>query len=52
MIVSDAEDNPIINSNKVKKCLEKKEKIIDLYVNWKNKYNQIAKQSIDEFLKK
>lgn len=51
IIVSDAEDNPITNSNIAKKCIEKKEKVIELYRIWKNKYDKIANQNINEFLK-
>lgn len=52
IIVSDAEDNPISNSKIIKRCLEEKDKIIGLYVVWKNKYNKFAQQNMDEFLKK
>ena len=51
-LVTQAEDNSIINSKMVTKCLENKEKIIELYKNWKEKYNEIAKQSIKEFIEK
>lgn len=51
-IVTSAEDNAIINSQLVKKCLENKEKVIGLYKEWKQKYNEIAKQSIEAFIAK
>lgn len=51
-IVTVAEDNAIINSQLVKKCLENKEKVIGLYKEWKQKYNEIAKQSIEAFIAK
>ena len=51
-LVTQAEDNSIINSKMVTKCLENREKIIELYKNWKEKYNEIAKQSIKEFIEK
>ncbi len=51
IIVTDSEDNPITNSNIVKICLEKKEKVLELYRIWKHKYDKIAKKNINEFLK-
>ena len=51
-IVTKAEDNPIINSSIVIKCIENKKKIIELYKCWKEKYNIKAKESIEEFIKK
>lgn len=51
-VVTLAEDNAIINSEKVNKMLKNKEKIISLYKEWKEKYNKIAKESIKEFLEK
>ncbi|MEG1705451.1 MAG: hypothetical protein RR290_02620 [Clostridia bacterium] len=51
-IVIDSEDNPIEISEKIKKCLENKEKIIQLYKEWKFKYNEESKISINEFLNK
>lgn len=51
-LVTEAEDNSIINSKMVEKCLKDKEKIIELYNNWKEKYNKKAEESIKEFLEK
>lgn len=51
-LVTEAEDNSIINSKMVEKCLENKEEIIELYNNWKEKYNKIANESIKNFLEK
>ena len=51
-IVTVAEDNPLINAKKVEKCLENKEKVMKLYRIWKEKYNNIAARSVEEFLKK
>ena len=50
LLVTDSEDNPIINLEILKKCLERKEEIIRLYKIWKNKYNNISKQNKREFL--
>ena len=51
-LVTEAEDNSIINSKMVEKCLENKEEVIELYNNWKEKYNKIANESIKNFLEK
>lgn len=51
-VVTVAEDNPIINSEIIKKCLNNKEKVIKLYREWKQNYNEIAKQSIEAFIAK
>ena len=51
-VVTSAEDNCIINSQKVEKMLKNKMKIRQLYKIWKEKYNDIAKNSIIEFLEK
>ena len=50
-IVTLAEDNAITNANLIKKCLKDKEKIIELYKQWKEEYNELAKKSIQDFLK-
>lgn len=49
-VVTDAEDNAIINSKLVTRCLENKQKIILLYRNWKEKYDKIADESKKMFL--
>ena len=51
-IVTTAEDNSIINSKMVEKCLENKDEIIKLYKDWKEEYNNLAKQSLKEFIEK
>ena len=51
-LVTEAEDNSIINSKMIEKCLENKEKIIKLYKEWKEEYNNLAKQSLKEFIEK
>lgn len=49
-VVTIAEDNAIINSEKVKKCIEDKDKIISLYKTWKKEYNKMAEESIKTFI--
>ena len=51
-IVTLAEDNAIINSKMVEILLEKKEKVQELYVKWKTKYNEEARKSLEEFLQR
>ena len=51
-LVSTAEDNSILNAKKVLECIENKEKIVNLYKEWKEKYNNLAKKSINEFINK
>lgn len=50
-IVSTAEDNPIINSKMIDIIINNKEKIIDLYNEWKDEYNLICEKSKEKFLK-
>lgn len=49
-IVSNAEDNPIINANKVKKIIENKDKIKTLYMEWKKKYNNNVEKLVWNFI--
>ncbi len=51
-VVTNAEDNAIINSEIVKNMIENKEKIQELYKDWKEDYNQQAQKSIEEFINK
>lgn len=51
-IVTSAEDNAIINSKMVEKILDNKEKILELYKNWKKEYNEKSKKNIEAFLEK
>lgn len=51
-IVTTAEDNPIVNAEIIEKCLENKEKVVDLYKKWKKEYNEEALESIRTFLEK
>ena len=49
-VVTDAEDNAIINSIKVKECYSNHKKIIDSYRKWKEQYNIKAERSIQSFI--
>ena len=51
-IVTSTEDNAIINSKMVEKILDNKEKILELYKNWKKEYNEKSKNNIEAFLEK
>ena len=51
-VVTNAEDNPIINSDKVIKLLENSEKVQQLYLKWKEKYNIEAEKRMEEFINK
>lgn len=51
-VVTLAEDNPIINSEKVIEMIENKEKIKELYVNWKMEYNEQSNDTIKKFIEK
>lgn len=51
-VVTEAEDNSIINSKLVEKCLKNKEKVLQLYKKWKEKYNELAIKSMNEFIEK
>lgn len=51
-VVTTCEDNPIINSQKIKKLLEEKNKTRELYTIWKEKYNIKAKNSLELFINK
>lgn len=49
-IVTDAEDNAIINSKKVEECYCNSKKIIELYKKWKEQYDIEAKNNIKSFI--
>ena len=49
-VVTEAEDNAIINAKLIEQCLANKEKVISLYKNWKEKYNNLADNNIEAFL--
>lgn len=49
-LVVEAEDNPIKIAEKLNKCIQNKEKIMELYETWKKEYNKKAENSIKEFL--
>ena len=51
-IVTLAEDNPIENAKKVEECLKNKDKVIQLYKNWKEEYNKKAEENIQAFINK
>jgi len=50
-LVVNKEDNIVEIYNKIKNALDNKEKIIELYQEWKQKYNIEAKKTIKEFIK-
>ena len=50
-VVTEAEDNAILNAKLIERCLANKEEVIALYKNWKEKYNILAQTSIEAFLK-
>lgn len=45
------EDDIIAIRNQILYCLENKEKVMQLYKEWKKEYNEEAKRSVEEFLK-
>ena len=49
-LVVEAEDNPIKIAEKLNKCIQNKEKIMESYEIWKKEYNKKAENSIKEFL--
>lgn len=49
-IVTSAEDNAIINSQLISNILDDKKDIIKLYKEWKEKYNDTAKKSLEKFI--
>lgn len=49
-IVTSAEDNAIINSKMIQNILNNREKIIEMYKEWKEIYNEQAKESIETFI--
>lgn len=49
-IVTSAEDNAIINSKMIQNILNNREKIIEMYREWKKQYNEEAKESIETFI--
>lgn len=49
-IVTSAEDNAIINSKMIQNILNNREKIIEMYREWKELYNEQAKESIETFI--
>lgn len=51
-VVTNAEDNAIINAKMVKEMIKNKEKIQELYQKWKEKYNKQAKETIEKFINK
>ena len=51
-VVTLSEDNPIMNAKNVMKCLENRDKIIELYKEWKQNYNRLAQESIEAFIEK
>lgn len=50
-LVVTKEDNIMAIKDKILYCLENKEKIMELYKDWKKEYNEKSKKSIEEFLK-
>lgn len=49
-VVTSAEDNAIINADLIKKIINNKDIVIKLYRQWKDKYNKIAKKTIEDFI--
>lgn len=49
-LITKAEDNPIINASMIQKIVENKEEILGLYKSWKEKYNEEAQKSKQDFL--
>ncbi len=49
-LVTTAEDNPIINAQKIENMLKNKEHIQKLYQEWKNEYNEQTRESIEKFI--
>lgn len=49
-VVTEAEDNPILNAKLIGYCIENKEKIISLYIKWKEKYNVLSDRNKEAFL--
>ncbi len=49
-IITNAEDNAIINAELIKKILDNKDKVRELYKKWKEKYNKLALKSIQDFI--
>ena len=49
-LVVEAEDNTIKIAEKLNKCIQNKEKIMESYEIWKKEYNKKAENSIKEFL--
>ncbi len=51
-VVTTAEDNAIINAELLKKMIQNKEKIHQLYKEWKQEYNKEAEKQLIEFIDK
>lgn len=49
-VVTEAEDNPILNAKLIEYCIENKEKINSLYKKWKEKYNELSDRNKETFL--
>lgn len=49
-VVTSAEDNAIVNADKLNNLINNKDMVINLYKEWKEKYNVIAKKSIEDFI--
>ena len=44
-------DNPVAVAQRAKKCLKQKEKVLNLYNDWKKQYDKYCKIELDKFLK-
>lgn len=51
-VVTNAEDNAIINAKMVRDMMKNKEKIQQLYQEWKERYNRQAQELIEKFINK
>ena len=49
-LVEPKADNPVAISKRVEKCLENREKILSLYVEWKKEYDKYCKRELRKFL--
>lgn len=51
-VVSSAEDNAIVNASMIKKILKDKDRVIQLYNEWKEGHNRKSIKSVEEFINK
>lgn len=51
-VVSTAEDNAIVNADKVHKLVKDRDKVINLYNGWKHEHNKKSESSVEKFINK